>query len=82
MLISQCLLFSVHFVNGDRWLNMSTEVYYDYTQYHEGDYICEACTNRGTPSQVCHNATVSVHMIGSVPVINKGKFGEKTSLIA
>ena len=36
-----------------------------------GIYMCEACTDRGTQSEECHTANVTLHIIGGPPFIDK-----------
>ena len=38
-----------------------------------GIYMCEACTDRGTQSEECHTANVTLFVIGGPPVFS-GKF--------
>ena len=36
-----------------------------------GDYICSVCVDRGTPSEECHNATTTLHILGAPPVLDR-----------
>ena len=36
-----------------------------------GIYMCEVCTDRGTQSEECHTANVTLHIIGGSPLIDK-----------
>ena len=38
---------------------------------YSGIYMCEVCTDRGTQSEECHTANVSLHVIGGPPFIDK-----------
>lgn len=56
----------------NRWFNVTgTIIMVGAEDPSFGDYICSVCVDRGTPSQECHNATTTLHILGAPPVLEK-----------
>jgi len=53
-----------------RWFNISRTIILAAAEDPSlGDYTCSVCTGRGTPSQECHNATLTLHLLGAPPTL-------------
>ena len=62
----------------NQWFNItSIKITQDERDNDYGLHICEVCVARGTPLEMCHNATLNVYVAGAPPVILKaGDEGE------
>lgn len=59
--------------SDNRWLNITGTVISPYAEVPDtGDFICETCTDRGTPMENCHRATLTLAVVGAPPVLDKG----------
>ena len=56
----------------NRWYNITSAlIAFGAEDTSFGDYICNVCFLRGTPSEECHNATMQLHILGAPPMLVK-----------
>ena len=56
----------------NRWLNITrTKISASAQTVDTAIYMCEVCTDRGTPLEECHTANVTLYIIGGPPFIDK-----------
>ena len=54
----------------NRWYNITSAIIVSGAEDTSiGDYICNVCFSRGTPSEECHNATMQLHILGAPPML-------------
>ena len=54
----------------NRWYNITSAlIFFAAEDPSFGDYICNVCFSRDTPSEECHNATMQLHILGAPPML-------------
>ena len=68
----------------NRWLNITGTLIVQGAEDPDfGRYICSTCIARDTPEEQCHNATVTLFLVGGPPTldeaINNGELKTRTN---